>query len=188
MTIYKNKALYVRSSDADVFSEIPLTTVNKEILLTSDLVSYEYFDETAPGYKRAVREPVSLRVTRVLLLNDDATVKEDVSEYISQWSLDMEYGDSRISKSVNLTILNYDDTWRPSPTSGRLWKGAKFKIMLGIYYDGILYWRDYGIFVAGNLSINEAERTIGVQLYDKFALLDGTVNGKRNYDLELIEV
>ena len=178
MGIYKNKMLYVLHEDGTGYE--PFMTVGNEIFLTADLVSEEIFGGDGYGYENAVLSPTSRRVIRVYILNKDETPYRDISEYISDWSINFNYAQGS-TRSGNITVMNYNNEWSPSPVKGTFWKGTKIRMHVGISHGGIIYWRDCGILVCGNISIDAEKGTISIPLYDKYAMMDGTIGGKSNY-------
>lgn len=184
MAIYKNKQLYVLN-ESSMYE--PFHTVNNEIFLTSDLIASGYSEIFYYGgkeYINAIMSPISVSVIKIHILNKDETFHKDISEYVSDWNLNFAYKQGA-TRSGNLTLMNYNNEWSPSPVNDTIWKCTKFRIYIGIYYNQVIYWRDCGIFVSGNISVDYENGTVSFPLYDKFALLDGTVGGKRNYTFKI---
>lgn len=178
MAFINNKILCTLNDDGTSYETV--YTISQEIFLTRDRLASEYYylgDNSL--YEQAILSPIACRVIRVLLLNGDETVKEDISQYVlNDWNFS--FGtDSGSTRSGAITLINTDNRWMPSPVRGTLWKGTKFKILVGLYYDGVVFWKDCGIFVASVPEIDLAKATIHLALYDKFSLLDGTIGGKR---------
>lgn len=175
MAILLNKMLYVLNTSGtyEVF-----TTVDNEIFLTADKISSDVYRLYGDEYNVAVKSPTSKRVVRIYLLNKDETLNKDISEYVSDWSLDFTYQQG-ITRTGNITLMNYKGEWNPSPVNNSIWKGSKFKIDIGIFHNGIVFWKECGIYVCGDISLDYNKGTVYIPLYDKFALLDGTVSGSR---------
>ena len=69
---------------------------------------------------------------------------------------------------------------------GNIWNGAKFRLDIGLYVGGSVYWRKCGIFVLKDASFQGgATQTVSLQLYDKFALFDGKITGKMDSDFKI---
>ena len=174
MAFIKNKILYVLDEDGVTY--IPFTTVKGELFLTADAVSgiFSFND-----YSRAIRSKSSKHIVRLYLLNEDETIKKDISEYLISGSIDLNYQKGQ-TRSCNIVLRNSNKEWIPSPVKGNLWKGIKYRIDLGLYYRGTVFWKQCGIFTPANpnLSSNRSNKTISLQMYDKFSLLDGTIGGK----------
>lgn len=175
MAYIKNKVLYIQSDEGSV---IPFCTIKKEIFLTQDIISQEVFNFSG-DYFNAVTSPLSKKVIRVFLLNGDESIQGDISEFVADdWNLSEKCEDG-CKYSGNICLVNNNGDFSPSPVKSRIWKGTKFKIHVGLCYDESVYWRDWGIFVSGNPTVDNEKHTVNLPLYDKFALLDGKIGGKR---------
>lgn len=174
MAYIKNKMLYVLADDG--INYIEYKTVDNEIFLTADPIEDRFSFE---DYQSAIRARISKHVIRLYLLNDDETIKRDVSEYFISGSVDLNYQQGQ-TRSFNVTLSNLNGEWIPNPTNGWLWKGTKFRLDIGIFYNGTTYWKKCGIFTPNDPTLNNSgsNKTISMQMYDKFSLLDGTLNGK----------
>jgi hypothetical protein len=181
MAFVKNKTLYVLADDGVTY--ISFKTVNDEIFLTADMIEglFSYND-----YVNAIRSRMSKYITRLYVLNEDESIRKDVSEYLISASIDLNYQQGQ-TRSCNVSLMNFNKEWLPSPVKGMLWKGTKFRLDLGIYYNGTVYWQQFGIFTPNDpsLSNDESNKTISLQMYDKFALLDGTLGGKSNKNFKI---
>lgn len=166
----KNKNLVVLDDDNNF---VDFLTIDKQFFLTNDPIEGLFsFDD----YLLAVKNPMSMRVVRLYLLNDDESIKADVSQYLVSCSIDLTYQQG-ITHSASITLLNIDKVWNPNPVKGFLWKGTKFRIDIGLYNNKKIFWGKYGTYVSENISIDWVGKTVSVQLYDKFALFDGTIGG-----------
>ena len=175
MYIVKNKIL------VDSFGKI-IKTVNNEIFLTADKINNIF---TFPDYVNAINSNLSVHVIKLYLLNSDETPMFDVSEYLISGNLSYNYQNGQ-THSLNITISNYDNFWSAHPVLGNLWRGTKFQLDIGLYSLGNVYWRQCGVFVVKDITLNDQpDNTINLQLYDKFALLDGKIGGTINSDLKI---
>ena len=174
----KNKTLYVLDEN---LGYVPLYTVNNEILLTADIIKglFSYDD-----YYRAVCSPLSRRISRITLLNNDETVKMDVTEYLTACTVDLTHSQGK-TRSASVTFLNTDGYWTPSPVKGFIWKGSKFRIEAGLYFNNTVFWANYGIFTPVNPVVDDSNQTVQFQLEDKFAFLDGTIGGTIDSDFKI---
>lgn len=167
---FKNKQLYTLD---DNNSYIPFNTVDNEIFLTADPIEGLFsFDD----YYMAVHSPLSQRIPRIYLLNEDETIRRDVTEYLTACSIDLTH-EQGVTRSASVTFLNTDGTWTPNPVNGFLWKGAKFRIEVGLYYNGTIFWVNYGIFTPIDPTIDDEAQTVQFQMQDKFAFVNGDVGG-----------
>lgn len=178
MAFLKNKILYVK----DDLSGYETFTVNDEIFLTADLISgiqnVGFNDFSYNEYIAAIRHPISIRVCRVYLLNDDESIYEDLSEYICGGNLSFKYASGQ-TRSGSITFVNKNNMFVPHPINGLLWEGRKIRIDVGIYFNHIVFWKKCGIYLMKGFEINSEDGTVSCQIYDKYAGLDGTVGGKR---------
>lgn len=157
-------------------------TVSNEFFLTSDRAQdvFNYDD-----YVRCVRSNLAFHVIKLYTLNPDETPFQDVSEYVLSGSLSYNYQQGQ-THSLSLTIVNSDGFWSAEPINGNIWNGAKFRLDIGLYVGGSVYWRKCGIFVLKDVSFQGgAAQTVSLQLHDKFALFDGTVSGKMDSDFKI---
>lgn len=182
MAIIKNKTLYALD---DTNTYVPFYTVDNEIFFTADLSETDVFNLGGKTYMEAIKSPISYSLVKVYILNEDETLYKDISEFVlNDWSIQFKKKSGQ-TRSGNITIINTTNQWMISPVKKTFWKGTKLKIYTGIYYAQTAYWKDCGIFVVGNPSINIENQTISLPLYDKFAMLDGTIGGKRAYEYRI---
>ena len=174
----KNKMLYVCDGNGNY---IPLCTINNEMLLTADPIKglFSYDD-----YYRAICSPLSRRISRVSLLNNDETIKLDVTKYLISCNVDLVYAQGK-TRSASITFLNADGTWTPNPVKGFIWKGSKFRIEAGLYYNNTVFWANYGIFTPIDPVVDDEGQTVQFRLEDKFAFLDGTIGGTIDSDFKI---
>lgn len=178
--IIRNKTLYVLSED-DGLSYEPFNTVNEEVFLTADINSMIFDYE---HYCRAIASPASQKIFRLYLLNDDETIRSDVSEYVTQSTATFNHQQGQ-TRECSVTIINDDGFWEINPIQRVMWRGVKYRLDTGIYYDGTAYWKRCGVFTPSEPSYNMDAETISVQMFDKFALLDGTLGGKQPYKIKI---
>jgi hypothetical protein len=134
-----------------------------------------------------LKSKIYTRFFRVFLLHDDDSIKEEITnQVINTGTLEKTYQQGQ-TRSISLTIMNPTNIWNPSPTSGKLWANTKFKLQMGLYIGDYVYLIDEGIFVVQdpNLSNEDSNKVVSLQLYDKFALLDGTINGNIDTDYQI---
>lgn len=126
---------------------------------------------------------------RLTTLYNNESEKEDISDYIIDGSgtLSINYQQGQ-RRSLNLTLNNEDGKFLPNANNNELWINSKLKLQLGIkLLNGEEYYRDNGIFVLSdpNATKGIAEKTISLQCYDKFAMLDGTLGGTLDATYEI---
>ena len=176
--IIRNKTLYVLN---DNLGYEPFYTVNNEIFQTSD-INRNVFDYE--HYRRAISSPTSLKIFRLYLLNDDETIRADVSRYVTQANVSFNHQQGQ-TRECSLTVINDDGFWAINPIGKIMWRGVKYRVDAGIFYDGVAYWKRCGIFTPSEPSYALDTKTISVQMFDKFALIDGTIGGKQPYKIKI---
>ena len=118
---------------------------------------------------------------RLSLLYDNENFRKDITEYLidGSGSLQIQYGQGR-RRSINFTLDNSSGIFTPNGINSDIWVNSKFKLELGMETSsGDIVWNSAGIFVIGTPQAmrQNAQHTIDIQCYDKFALLDGTLGG-----------
>ena len=178
MNYIKNKILYVYDDNGN---PIPLYTVNDEIFLTSDKVeNIFWFDD----YITAVRSKINRIVCKVYKLNSDETINCDISEFVIGLSINMKYNQG-ITRTGEISLINYNGDFMPSPVKNTFWKGTKLRIDVGIEHNKNIFWKKCGIFVCGTFTVDETIGQFTCPIYDKFANLDGTVSGGMASELQI---
>lgn len=135
----------------------------------------QYYD-----YIKALKAPTVYPVVQLQFLNPDDTIDFVVDDrYI-------------INDGSTLTVNNQNGTRRTAtikldnearefePKLDRIWIGTKVRLMAGLkLFDGTPYLRPQGIFYITNPSeaYTPTDRSITLNLVDKWAWLDGTLNG-----------
>ena len=155
-------------------------------------------------FTEVIRSPVLRRYTKVYLLHPDETINKDITEYVLMTGSIEKNNQEGQCRSSNLTFINplvyktivddYNNYGKRKSTPESLWNPMLFnddfhanvKISCIDFYDA-RYEIDEGIFVTFDPKLSEsgANTTLSVQLYDKFALLDGTIDGKNDLDYEI---
>ena len=120
MAILSGTTLYVLNgnNEYEVFSN-----VENEV----PLVSNDIYSLCGSEYNMAIKSPLSQKVVRVYILNEDETLNKDISEYVLEWNLSFTY-EQGMTRTGNITLMNYKGEWNPSPVKQTIWKGTKFKI------------------------------------------------------------
>lgn len=176
MYLIKNKMLCDSSGNI-------LLTINDEILLTEDLIE-DYL--TKEDIDTVIHSPYIIPLFKLLLLNPDETIKEDITERIinENISYSSEYKSGQC-RSISVTIDNSDGVWLPNPVSGRNWNGTKFQLYKGIIFRDIVFWFPSGIYYLSNPTISMNDDIVSLELVDKFAMLDGTLGGVTETDYKI---
>lgn len=136
-----------------------------------------------------LRYPILERFFKLYLLHEDETIKQDITPYvIMDGTLEKTYQQGQ-TRSMSINLINSSDIWNPSASAGRLFANSKFKLQMGVKTEKGIYWTDEGIFVCQDpeLSNGDSNKVVSVELFDKFALLDGTIMGttENNYEIPM---
>lgn len=112
-------------------------------------------------------------------LHDDETIKKDLTPYLFEdGNLSINYS-SGVRRRLSISLSD-DFNWRPSAVNGLLWKGAKFKLEIGIKTSPVEYICPAGVFILESFEMphEHCNNQIKLEMVDKFGGLDGTVGGK----------
>lgn len=142
---------------------------------------YNFNDVSTEVYRKAIKSQEIRPRFRLSILYEDESFKEDISDYLmnGSGSLSIEYNQG-LRRSMSLTLDNSDGRFTPNGMNGIMWVNTKLKLELGIELsNGDIIYNSAGIFYVGNPQAQResAQRTIAIQCYDKFAMLDGTLGG-----------
>jgi hypothetical protein len=145
------------------------------------MAEYDYHSFSPLKYIKAIKANEIRPRFRLFILNQDESFKEDISDYIvpASGTLNITYQQGQ-RRSLNFTLNNSDGQFTPNGLQGKIWINTKFQLELGIALtNGDTVWNSAGVFLIGNPEVlrNLSDRTIQMQCYDKFALLDGTLGG-----------
>lgn len=165
---------------------------NNGYLITADgryIVLEDYNSSYVPSYEieQVLRYPIAERFFKLYLLHEDETIKQDVTPYVLQeGNLEKTYQQGQ-TRSLSVSFINSSNIWNPSPANGFLFANSKFKLQMGVKVGNNLYWTDEGVFVCQdpNLKNSDANKVVNIELFDKFALLDGTITGTTETDYEI---
>lgn len=132
-------------------------------------------------YERVIKSKVIRPRFKLLLLNSDESVKEDISHdlILGSGALSINYQQGA-RRSLTFSLNNEEGKYTPDENSGYIWINTKFRFELGIELnDEDVCYNSAGIFVVSSpVSIRKsAENIVTFQCSDKFALLDGTLGG-----------
>lgn len=162
-----------------------LRTINKEIFLTADIAK---IPPTVEELRKAVSTYVGSPIFKLYLLNPDESIKEDISEYVIEDSLSYTHEmKSGQRSSLSVSLVNQNNEWFPNPVNSKIWAGAKFKYYMGLLCGDDIYWFPRGVYVINDpsYSYKAGEKTVSLQLSDKFALIDGTLGGTTETDYKI---
>jgi hypothetical protein len=119
------------------------------------------------------------KAIKVEWLNPDETVKFEFTNSLYDISVDMSVNYQNGSRRSCTITLNNDRN-RFSVDFNNIWFGQKFKLWMGVYLDEKTpYYLPQGVFYVSNPNevYQPATKTIKINGVDKWAFLDGTLNG-----------
>lgn len=172
---------------------------------TEDLFDLSYVPRE--NFSRIIRSPMMKRYTKVYLLHPDETINKEITEYVASTGAIEKNEQEGQRRSSSLTFINplvykeiideYENygkmgtqlksLWNPMSFNDDFHTTVKIKLISCVDFYNEHYEIDEGIFVTHDPKISEngANQTLSLQLYDKFALLDGTIDGKGELDYEV---
>lgn len=122
---------------------------------------------------------VVIPVFRLYLLNDDETIRMDISSDFMSGNLSVTYQTGQ-RRTLSITLQNFNKKYTPSPLTGIIWFGTKFRLDAGVVYKDTVYWEQQGIFCVNDPSSTKevSNHTIAFSLCDKFGLFSGEIYGR----------
>lgn len=154
---------------ADTYS-ITLWSQYGEVLrlVDSSTISMNYLTEVLkrPNYQARYR---------LFVLNSDETIDYEIPQediIINSGNFTENYQNGQ-RKSVNVSLINVDGKYTPSINT--IWVHNRFRLDIGLQFDGQIYWFPRGIYVLGNPTASHAnsDKQVTLTLVDKFAVLEG---------------
>lgn len=142
---------------------------------------YNFNDVPPSTYQQIIKSQEIRPRFRLTLLNSDESFQEDISDYMipSGSNLSISYNQGQ-RRSLTLMLDNKDGRFTPNGINSIMWINSKVKLELGIETSmGDIIYNSAGIFCVGNPQVTStpSEKNMSIQLYDKFAMLDGTLGG-----------
>jgi len=158
---------------------------------------YYYSNELIYQYPQdeitaAIRSAIMQRYYKFYLLRNDETIEEDITPYVISSGSIENNNENGQCRSSNITLINelinmaigysngkakYGLRRKWSAADNKIWNFQKIRIDAGIELEGMKYEYTLATLVTFDPSINTIDHTVSMQLYDKFALLDGTISG-----------
>ena len=164
--------------------------------------------------EQIIRYPILKKYSKIYLLHDDETIAKDITEWVQDAGNIEKNSESGQRRSTTLTFENsqvykkvissyykdedkkksgykYVDTkksrFNPTLMYDDFQSNVKIKIVSRMHWNGKIYEIDEGVFVAHDPKMSEsrANKTLTIQFYDKFALLDGTISGDGEFEYEI---
>ena len=161
--LYNPKAL------ADTFQQNLWSQYGEVLrLVDSSSVSLSYLVDV-------LKRPVYKARFRLFVLNPDETINYEIPQsdiVINSGNFTENYQNGQ-RKCVNINLINTEGKYTPSINT--IWVYNKFRLDIGLEFDGQIYWFPRGIYILGNptVSRNSSDKQIALTLIDKFAVLEG---------------
>lgn len=134
-------------------------------------MSYErYLNTISDSFKKAVK---------IEWLNEDETVNFEFTNSLYDIGVDVSVNYQNGARRACTLTLNNDRNKFPI-NFNNIWLGQKFKVWMGVYIDEETpYYFPQGVFYVSNPldTYNPQTRTIQINGVDKWAWLDGSLNG-----------
>lgn len=138
--------------------------------------------------KKYINMPLVKPVYRISILNPDETVNytipdTDIPEGGISYTEEYQNGQRR---NITLELINTNKKYTPSING--IWLDTKFLFEVGIIIKQDIYWFSKGIYIMGdvNLTDNDSEKTVSIQLKDKYAIFDGKMGTLESaYEVEV---
>ena len=136
---------------------------------------------TFQDYLDTLQSGTYVQKIKIVLLREDETPREEITILIgnSGGTLSVNRANG-VRRTVNLNIMNLDNTYIPNPES--FWVHQKFMLYLCLEINGEDYWLPQGVFVLDDPSVssNFSESLISIKGVDKFGMLN-QIGGELGY-------
>lgn len=137
-------------------------------LVDSSTISMKYLT-------KILKRPIYKSRFRLFVLNPDETINHEIPEediIVNSGNFTENYQNGQ-RKSININLINKDGKYTPSINT--IWVHNKFRLDIGLEFDGQIYWFPRGIYILGNpdATHQDSDKQVSLSLVDKFALLEG---------------
>jgi len=129
-------------------------------------------------YETALRSASRKPIYKIEWMNSDEQVIDEVISELISGSVSVELKNG-IRRSCNIQFSNEDGKYLPDK-DGLVYLNKKFKLYTGLQINGVNYFNSQGIFNCGNPVVRGrfSERTVQIEGYDNFILLNGNMAGE----------
>ena len=136
---------------------------------------------TYNDYLLAIEKPNTHQVIKIEFLRpqDDTPYKTVIQEIVGNSGSYTEKVANGIRRDCEITLLNSSGEFTPN-IDGVIWVNRKFKLYMGLRIGGEDYFIPKGEYVINNPNITPfgSDNELSFSGVDKYALLDGTLNGR----------
>ena len=138
--------------------------------------------------KKYINYPVVRPHYRISVLNPDETINytipsQDIVEGGISYTEEYQNGQRR---NISLELIN--DRGKYTPSINGIWLDTKFLFEIGLEIKKEIYWFPKGIYIMGDVTLtdNDSERTVSIQLKDKYAVFEGKMGTLESaYEVEV---
>ena len=138
--------------------------------------------------KKYINYPVVRPHYRISVLNPDETINytipsQDIMEGGISYTEEYQNGQRR---NISLELIN--DRGKYTPSINGIWLDTKFLFEIGLEIKKEIYWFPKGIYIMGDVTLtdNDSERTVSIQLKDKYAVFEGKMGTLESaYEVEV---
>lgn len=164
-----NESIYIRDSAFNY----NLSDIENEIYING--ISDLPIDVKMEIFKGAVVVPVF----KLYLLNDDETIRMDISSDVMDGNFSATYQSGQRA-TLSITLHNSHKKYTPTPLTGLVWFNTKFRLDIGVVWKKTVYWEQKGIYCVNNPSASRetSNQTITFDLCDKYGLFSGEIYGR----------
>jgi len=130
------------------------------------------------SYEDALRSHGRQLIFKIEFLDQNEITIDEIIKYEIEGNLSIELKNG-MRRTCNLTLENTEGLFTPS-TDGLVSISNRVKVYTGLKIDNVDYFNLRGVFVLGNPRLtknNDGEKIVNLEMYDKFALLDGSISG-----------
>jgi len=147
-------------------------------ILISDLTR----EEQVALFTNPTRKPI----VELRWVNSSNIVYKIVSGKVLSGSLKVQLQSGQ-RRSVGFSMINDDENLIPTDEDSDIWFDKTVRLFTGLIVGSDRYIEQQGVFLFGNPSFDSDSSTniVNIQLYDKFATIDGTLNGITRYGYEV---
>lgn len=158
-----------------------MAVVFESLTPNDDALNYDLF-------KKYINYPIVKPHYRISVLNPDETINytipsSDIPEGGISYTEEYQNGQRR-----NITLELINDRGKYTPSINGIWLDTKFLFEIGLEIKKEIYWFPKGIYIMGDVTLtdNDSERTVSIQLKDKYAVFEGKMGTLESaYEIEV---
>lgn len=122
-----------------------------------------------------LRRPKITPIYKLYVLHYDETIDYEIPQddiIIDSGNFSENYQNGQ-RKSINVNLVNIDGKYNPNINS--IWMNNKFRLDVGLEFNGVEYLFARGIYILGNPSSShqDSDKQVSLTLVDKFAMFEG---------------